>query len=119
METNPEDRTYYTALLQSADEAILVSEANLNPKTDKRLSFIHQCYNEGTIRCLSLGLFSLIWIGNYHKDCGIYPSQCSYLEPGILNFHQRIVDIGFLGQWWNIRKYMKDHDVNPREFDDH
>lgn len=116
METKPEARTYYAALLQSADDAVLVSEANLNPTTDNHLSFIRQCYNEGTIRYLSLGVFSLIWLGNYHTDCGIYPSQCSYLEPGILNFHKRIVDFGFLGYWWNMKRYMVDYDINPKEF---
>ena len=48
METNPEARTFYEALLRAADDAVLVSEANLNPATDKHLSFIRQSYNEGT-----------------------------------------------------------------------
>ena len=63
METNPEARTYYEAMVKAADDAILVSEANLNPVTDKRLCLIRQSYNEGTVRCLNLGLFSLIWMG--------------------------------------------------------
>lgn len=118
-ETNPAARTYYEAMVKAADDAILVSEANLNPATDNRLCLIRQSYNEGTVCCLSLGLFSLIWLANYHQDCGIYPSQCKYLQPGIINFHKRIIDVGFLGQWWNIQWYMKDFDVNPNEFSSH
>ncbi|KZS16507.1 Uncharacterized protein APZ42_017745 [Daphnia magna] len=115
-ETNPDARTYYEAMVKAADDAILVSEANLNPATDNRLCLIRQSYNEGTVRCLSLGLFSLIWLANYHQDCGIYPSQCKYLKPGIIGFHKRIIDVGFLGQWWNIHWYMKDFDINHNEF---
>lgn len=116
LETNPDSRSYYTTLLESADDAILVSEANLNPTADQRLTLLRQSYNEGTVRCLNLGLFSLIWLANYHPDCGIYPSQCEYLKPGVLNFHKRVIDVGFLGKWWNIRRYMIDFDINPKEF---
>jgi len=118
METNPEARTYYETMVKAADDAILVSDANLNPTTDQHLCLIRQSYNEGTVRCLNLGVFSLIWLGNYHQDCGIYPSQCKYLKPGIVNFHKRVIDVGFLGQWWNINWYMKDFDINPIEFSD-
>lgn len=116
LETNPAARTYYNALVESEDDLILVSDANRNSASEERLKFIHSCYNEGTIRCLNLGLFSLIWVANYHPDCGIYKSQCDFLKPGILNFHKRIVDVGFIGQWWVIKQYMKDHDINPEEF---
>lgn len=113
---NPEARTYYEALVESADDMILVSDLNKNPAAEDRLRFLHTAYNEGRIRCTSLGLFSLIWLDNYHPDCGIYSSQCSYLKPSLLDFHSRIVDIGFLGKWWIIKHYMKDYDISPLEF---
>lgn len=116
LETNPVARTYYSALVESENDMILVSDANRNTAAEERLKFIHSCYNAGTTRCLNLGLFSFIWVANYHPDCGIYKAQCDFLKPGIINFHKRVIDVGFLGQWWTINKYMKDHDINPEEF---
>lgn len=103
-------------MVKSANDTILVSDANLNPTADTHLCFLRKSYNEGTIRCLNLGLFSLMWLNNFHSDCGIYPSQCDYLKPSVMDFHKRVVDIGFLGHWWNIQRYMKDFDINPKEF---
>ena len=116
MAENPEARTYYAALLESSDDMIPVSDLNKNPASEERLKLIFSAYNEGTIRYMNLGLFSLIWLGNYHENCALYPSQCSFLKPGFLGFHHRILDIGFLGKWWNISRYMKEYDISPIEF---
>lgn len=114
--TNPDAKSYYETLVETTDDVILVSKANLNPRAEQRLQFIRQAYNEGVVRHMSLGVCSIMWLGNFHPDCGIYPSQCDYLKPGIINFHKRIVDIGFIGYWWNINRYMIDYDINPSEF---
>ena len=31
----------------------------------------------------------------------------------------RIVDIGFLGRWWNTSKAMENYDINAQEWDEH
>ena len=116
MSTNPDKKNFYETLLESADEMILVSELNKNSATEERLRLLHASFNDGTVRHMNLGLFSLIWLGNYHPDLGVYPAQCSYLKPGIRDFHERVVDVGFLGKWWNMSRYMKDFDINPMEF---
>jgi len=33
-----------------------------------------------------------------------------------LDFHQRVVDVGFLGKWWNLDSHMTVYDINPEEF---
>lgn len=114
--TNPDERSYREVVLQATDEMILISDPIRNPVAEQKLKFIHSCYNEGLIRHLSLGIFSVIWLENFDKSCAVYPSQCYYLQPGILDFHTRIIDIGFFGHWWKIYSDMKDYDVNPSEF---
>merc|ERR1712071_704315 len=104
--TNPNEKSYLEVVLESADEMILISDSNRNRSVENRLKFIHSCYNEGLIRHLSLGMFSFIWLDNFHNDCALYPSQCYYIQPGFLDFHTRVIDVGFLGRWWNIQNAM-------------
>lgn len=116
MGSNPDAKSFYEVVVESADNMILVSDLNKNPSAEERLRLLHASYNEGIIRHTNLGIFSLMWLGNYHSNLGIYPSQCSYLKPGLADFHERIIDVGFLGRWWNITRYMKDYDISPIEF---
>lgn len=116
MNTNPDAKSYYETLVETADNVVMVPRANLNPRAEQRLKVLRQSYNEGIVRHMSLGVFSIMWLGNFHSDVGLYPSQCDYLKPGIINFHRRIIDVGFLGNWWNNKRYMVDFDINPNEF---
>jgi len=114
--TNPDERSFREVVLETTDEMTLISDAIRNPAAEQKLKFIHSCYNQGLIRHLSLGVFSFMWLENFDKDCALYPSQCYYLQPGFLDFHTRILDVGFLGRWWKIYNDMKDYDINPSEF---
>jgi hypothetical protein len=69
------------------------------------------------MRTLSLGIINFIWISDHDKSSGLYQAHCDYLEPKFSNFHERIVDIGFLGEWLILQRTMKDFDVNPSEFE--
>merc|ERR1712071_686441 len=113
--TNPDEHSYREAVLQATDEIILISDPIRNPASEEHLKFIHSCYNQGLIRHLSLGIFSFIWMDNCDKECAVYPTQCYYLQPGLLDFHTRILDVGFFGHWWKMYHSMKDYDVNPSE----
>lgn len=94
----------------------MVGEPIRNPITTKHLKSIEQCYNEGIIRRLSLGIVSFIWLDNYEKECANYKATCSYLKPEYLGFHHRIVDVGFIDKWWILEDKMKEFDVNENEF---
>ena len=114
--TNPDDVHYRPAILQATDDLAMVSDLNRNPATEKFLTGIHSAYNKGILRRLSLGPFSLMWLHNYDGKCAVYPSQCDYMKPGIMDFHKRIVDVGCFGRWWNIHRYMTDYNINHAEF---
>jgi len=95
----------------------LIGESVRNPRAVSHLRFLEMCYNMGVIRTLSLGVINFIWISDHDKSSGLYQAHCDYLEPKFSNFHERIVDIGFLGEWWILQRTMKDFDVNPSEFE--
>lgn len=95
---------------------ILVGEPIRNPVSVQHIKWLEQCYNEGLIRRLNLGILSLIWVDNYDKDCSFYKAVCPYLKPRFVTFHERIVDVGFLGKWWLLERKMKNYDINEAEF---
>ncbi|XP_023703312.1 mitochondrial import inner membrane translocase subunit Tim29 isoform X2 [Cryptotermes secundus] len=115
--SNPDEQNFRDKFLFHTNEMILVGEPIRNPQAVSHLKFLETCYNKGVIRTLGLGIINFMWISDYDKSSGLYQAHCEYLEPKFLTFHKRIVDIGFLGQWWILQRTMKDFDINPSEFE--
>lgn len=113
---NPDETLFREQLIQSSIKLIQVGEPIRNPVSVQHIKWLEQCYNEGLIRRLNLGILSLIWLDNYDRDCSLYKAVCPYLKPRYLTFHDRIIDVGFLEKWWLLEKKMKDYDVNEAEF---
>ncbi|XP_014291699.1 mitochondrial import inner membrane translocase subunit Tim29 [Halyomorpha halys] len=118
VKNNPDEISYRDAVISYSEDMMFVGPLVRNPKTVKYLKDLEKSYNEGTIRRLSFGLFSLIWKDDYNDCLGIYKSQCKYLGVPVYRFHERIVDFGFLNKWFYLDKYMEDFDVNPEEWGD-
>ncbi|XP_015602311.1 mitochondrial import inner membrane translocase subunit Tim29 [Cephus cinctus] len=114
---NPDESSYREQLLQDSIKVMTVGESIRNPETVQHIKWIEQCYNEGVIRRLSLGIISFIWLDNYDEVCAHYKATCSYLKPRYLTFHERIVDIGFMDKWWILEKKMVNYDINEAEFE--
>ncbi|XP_011860964.1 PREDICTED: uncharacterized protein C19orf52 homolog [Vollenhovia emeryi] len=113
---NPDETVFREQLVQSSMKLIQVGEPIRNPVSVQHIKWLEQCYNEGLIRRLNLGVLSLIWLDNYDRDCSLYKAVCPYLKPRYATFHERIVDVGFLEKWWLLESKMKDYDVNEAEF---
>lgn len=113
---NPDETMFREQLIQSSIKLIQVGEPIRNPVSVQHIKWLEQCYNEGLIRRINLGILSLIWLDNYDRDCFLYKAVCSYLKPRYITFHERIVDVGFLERWWLLERKMKDYDVNEAEF---
>lgn len=114
--TNPTEHDFKNKLLLEANDVLLLSENIRNPSSAAHVKALLSYYNEGLIRRLNLGVASLIWIDNYDASCDLFEARCKSLKPHWLNFHHRVVDIGFCGQWWLIDRAMIDFDINPNEF---
>ena len=115
--TNPDDRAFRDQLLTAMTEMAFLPHSIRNKESCSHLAYLESCHNAGVLRRLNLGVCSFMWLSNYDKAVGLYAAHCDYLKPKYLSFHKRIVDFGILGQWWCIRRKMKDYDVNPDEWD--
>lgn len=93
-----------------------VGKSVRNSMCENYVQWLGQCYNEGIVRRMNLGIISLIWLDDYDKMCSLYKTVCPYLKIRYLTFYQRIIDIGFLDKWWILENKMKDYDVNEAEF---
>lgn len=109
---NPTETDFIGQLRKNINEIVLVDPVCQNPVSSQYLTFVERCYNEGIVRRLNVGIFSLLWLDDYDKTLRLYKATCSYTQPELLKWHKRIIDFGFLGTWWNIEKKMKDYDIN-------
>lgn len=109
---NPNEMDFKDHLKRINNEAVMISEDCLNPKSVKHLGFLGSCYNQGIIHYTNLGLLSIMYTSELNESCDLYKAQCSYLKPSYFTFPSRVVDIGIMGKWWNL--YIKTHnyDVN-------
>ncbi|XP_063627262.1 mitochondrial import inner membrane translocase subunit Tim29 [Cydia splendana] len=109
---NPDELDFKDRLRKIHNEVALVSEDCLNPKSYAHLRHLETCYNQGTIHYKSFGIASVMYTSDISESCDIYKAHCSYMQPSIFSFPSRIVDFGFMGNWWNIYIKMTNYDVN-------
>lgn len=95
-----------------ANKLILVHPSCQKPQTAEHLKYIENCFNKNLIRRLNLGIASVIWVDKSSADCNTYESNCSYLGIKSSEIFSRVLDVGFLGIWWNTSKHMIDYDIN-------
>ncbi|XP_026671440.1 mitochondrial import inner membrane translocase subunit Tim29 isoform X2 [Ceratina calcarata] len=113
---NPTESSFKEELLQNTIKIMQVGQNVRNPITENYVKWLGQCYNEGIVRRLNLGIISFIWLDDYDEMCALYKAICPYLKVRYLTFHKRVIDIGFMDKWWVLDNKMKDYDVNEAEF---
>ncbi|CAL7941807.1 unnamed protein product [Xylocopa violacea] len=113
---NPNECTYKDQLMEDTMKIMQVGTAIRNPVSEQYVKWLSQCYNEGIVRHMNLGIISLIWLDDYDKMCSLYKAVCPYLQVQYATFYQRVVDVGFLDKWWVLESKMKDYDTNEAEF---
>ncbi|XP_035782410.1 mitochondrial import inner membrane translocase subunit Tim29-like [Anopheles albimanus] len=109
---NPSETDFYDQYRRAYNQLSLVHPTCQNPVASRHITFLERCHNEGILRRLSLGVVSFLWLDNYDKGLSIYKAVCPYLQPRYLTFHERIVDVGFNGKWWQLERKMVDYDIN-------
>ncbi|XP_056648998.1 mitochondrial import inner membrane translocase subunit Tim29 [Diorhabda sublineata] len=110
--SNPDLRSFKSKYIESANELALVNPSLTNPTSVTHLKYIEKCFNANLIRYINLGVFSIVWVDEFSKDCDTYECKCSYLQVPYRHFGTRILDVGFLNTWWVISRRMLDYDVN-------
>lgn len=112
---NPSEIDFRDNLKKITNDVILVSEECRNPKSLGYLSFLQTCYNEEVIHYRSLGIISFMYTSELNNSCDLYKAHCQYLKPSYLSMFTKIVDVGFMGKWWNTHIKTTNYDVNPLE----
>ncbi len=117
--TNPDERDYRDRFLTLNQDLMVVSEEVRNAESESHQLMLSRCYNLDTLRFTSLGVLTLVWRDNAARNCGLYESQCEYLQVGYVDRvrSDRLVDVGFLGKWWLTDDKMREYDVNIKEWD--
>lgn len=118
MTTNPDEVSYRDAVAECSNAVLQLSDAIRNPESDAHLRHVEQCLNEGTIRTLNLLALTVVWEDDFGRDSDVFAAHCSYLRPQWLRFHQRVLDVGLLGNWVVLALKMRDFDVNSAEWGD-
>lgn len=108
---NPNYTDYLRELRYRTGDMVLVDERCQRPETREYLRTVERHLNEGRLRHIDLGVASLIWQADYDAGLALYKTTCTYTVPHWREFGERIVDVGFCGRWWLLRKHMEDYDV--------
>ncbi|CAK1542148.1 unnamed protein product [Leptosia nina] len=109
---NPSEIDFKDRVKSVTNEAILISDGCRNEKSIEHLRFIQQCYNEGVLHYISLGIVSFMYTSKFNDGCDIYKAHCSYLKPSYLNALSNIADVGIMGRWWNIHIKTTNYDIS-------
>lgn len=112
LQTNPTYQGYLAQLRNYQCDVTFVAEPIRNPKAIQYMQYMEQCHNQGTLKRMSFGLFSILWIADYNDDLNLYQAVCPYLGPQLETFHKRIVDFGILDKWFLVERNLRDYDVN-------
>lgn len=119
---NPDEKSFNDLLVKVNNDLTMVSELCRNNTSMQHQFEIVRAQNAGVLRHWNLGLFSIIWRDNYNTDFGHVKAKCKYLTVGytdiLFNERERIVDVGFLDNWWFTNKAMEEYDVNQDEWDE-
>ncbi|XP_013183698.1 mitochondrial import inner membrane translocase subunit Tim29 [Amyelois transitella] len=109
---NPTELDFQDNLKRITNEVALVSEDCRNKASIEHLRHIDMSYNQGVIHYRNLGIASIMYTSELNESCDLYKIQCSYLKPAFYTFPSRIIDVGFMGRWWNIYIKTANYDVN-------
>lgn len=111
-ENNPDEEALVYALRHYNNNMVMVETTLQNPESAEYLRMMEQSINQGTLRLLSLGICTLLWLDIHDKDVCVYSAICNHTKVGYWNFHERIVDVGFWNHWWRLDWKMRNFDAS-------
>lgn len=111
----PDFNSFKKELIECSNELGLCPEVIRNDQTKSCIDRITALLNNGCIRHLNLGVFSLMIQRPHSSKCCNYHEVCKHLQP---RFYQQIevIDIGVWNKWLILNKTMVNFDVNDSEF---
>lgn len=111
----PDYNSYINDVLDYANELSMCSEIVRRRSAKQYVDTITKQHADGYLQYINLGLCAVILRRNYSPVCSNYHETCQHLQPRLWSVGERVVDVGFWGQWRNLEKEMVDFDVNEEE----
>lgn len=111
-QNNPDERAFMTLLRKQTNRLVTLPPDQQNPESTDYLVMLERAVNQKKLRLLSLGIITLMWVDLYDEDDCTYPAICEYTSVGFLNFHERIIDVGFWNEFWRLKHKMRNYDIN-------
>jgi hypothetical protein len=115
--TNPSKVSFEIALAECHHEILMLGPPIRNRISDNHIQMLQSHFREGTLRITNCVFFSLVWTTANDPAVDRFDAQCGLVKPRWRDFHKTVVDVGVLGRWLELRKYMVDYDINPDEWD--
>ena len=112
----PTESDYTAQITVAAQDLMMVGDPIRNQTSDKFVQNVNDHINKGTLRCMNLGVLSLIWYDNFSKEVDVFEAHAGPLKVGWLDMKERILDIGILDRWIKLEEAMMDYDINPDEW---
>ncbi|XP_050023154.2 mitochondrial import inner membrane translocase subunit Tim29-like isoform X2 [Dermacentor andersoni] len=114
--TKPDPDSFLDALGSSANDLLLLSDRTRNPESEAHVRHLEACCCHGALRSWDLLLATVVWESDHGEGCDLYAARCTYLQPQPLFERHRLVDVGLLGTWLNLRRKMQDCDINHSQW---
>ena len=114
-QSNPDERSFTDALMESSNNLLQLSGLIRNPESDREVQRLLKLNSEGRLRRQSLGLFSVVLEEGQSATCDLYEKHCSYTQARWAGLWGRVVDFGVLGHWVMLERAMLNYDVNEEE----
>ncbi|XP_066129792.1 mitochondrial import inner membrane translocase subunit Tim29 [Saccopteryx bilineata] len=112
----PSEAAFEEALLDASGTLLLLTPATRNRDSEAYVQQLLWLRGRGRLRHVNLGLCSLVYEAPYDAQASLYQARCRYLQPRLVEFPDRILDVGFVGRWWVLGARMHDCDINDEEF---
>lgn len=111
---NPSLDHYRTTTLHHTHQLLLLSWRLRNKSSEEHLNTVLRLARQDQLALQSFGVFSVVYRAHSH------PEMCEYgtvfLRPRIAEYLDRVVDVGWLGNWYYQGRAMQDYDVNEEEW---
>ena len=113
----PDYAGYVNDVLDYANELSMCSETVRRPSAKQYIDAIAKQHTDGRLQYVNLGLLAIILRRNFSPYCSNYHETCQHLQPRLWRVGERVVDVGFWGQWRNLEREMIDFDVNEEQLE--
>jgi len=117
---NPNMATYTDQLLESCNRHSLISDLIRNERSNDYLKELMNYRNQDRLVHWNFGIVSIILAEPYsrfHDKFEKHVSNLKYRWYRPEDWKERIIDVGFLNQWYYLDRIMIDYDVNEKEFE--